>query len=389
MVTGLSALALLLAAQIVFLLIPSALILSYSHVLRPLSYAVALIVVCVFYGRNRRPVLKKQLSIMLAGLGVGFYFGGLLVGGLIFGFARNGMFSGFFTIIYHVWVYGAVAIMAEILRFKLVKASFGVGRINRHNMAILLTLVYTFADLDALRGFMSLGTMSVADFFFGSVVSALALNVVLTYIAYDGALPALILLRGTYSLTPVFLPILPNVSSVAWSVIECFLLLLTFSVYRLGMTGQRGRLAILLKRKARHQKKSVVSYITVAILAALLIAFNLRAFNYFPVVVITDSMTGEIDRGSIVFVEKLKQENVLTSVNVGDVIHYKHETIEIMHRVVEFGYSVGGERVYITKGDANPTVDAFPVEMAQVIGVSRSFIPYAGYPVVWLGMILK
>lgn len=35
---------------------------------------------------------------------------------------------------------------------------------------------------------------------------------------------------------------------------------------------------------------------------------------------------------------------------------------------------------FITKGDANDTADAFPVSEDQVIGITKHYIPYIGYP---------
>jgi signal peptidase len=255
-------------------------------------------------------------------------------------------------------------------------------------MAVAITLVFTFVQFDALRGFIHFGG-SPSTLFFGSIAPLLALNAVLTYMAHDGALSALVLLRAVYSLAVVFLPVLPNISGVAWAVIECAMLLITLTAYRYAMTDQRGQLAIAEKRREKYRRKPIISYMVTAGLVLVLIAFNLRAFPIFPVVVLTDSMAGAVDSGSIVFVERVQPANVLTSVGIGDVILYRQGSIEIMHRVIEFDYTIAGERVFITQGDNNPTADHRPVEMGQVLGISRSYIPYLGYPALWLRMIFR
>jgi len=124
-------------------------------------------------------------------------------------------------------------------------------------------------------------------------------------------------------------------------------------------------------------------------LTVFLAMFGLRMFSYFPVVVLTGSMAGAVDRGSIVFVEKLNAADVLNSVNEGDIIHYKYKNNEVMHRIIEFRYNESGERLYITKGDANPIADSIPVKAGQILGISRSYIPYAGYPLVILNAIFN
>jgi signal peptidase len=385
LIIGLSALALLIAAQAAFIFVPAALILAYTHALRPFAYAAALIVACVFFGADKRPLPKGRLSILLAGFGVGLYCAGLLVAGLIFGVARNGKVSDLSALGYHAWIYGTVAVTAETLRYKLMK---GTPARYRANVAVILTLAYTLAELDGLRSFINAGGAGAADFFFCGIAPTLILNAVLTCIACEGALPALVLLRGAYSLVPVFLPVLPDVGGAAWAVGECALLFATIILYRLAMNGQRGRLAVAAKRRGKYQKKAVSGYIITAAMAALLIAFNLRLFAYFPVVVLTGSMTGAIDTGAVAFVKKIEPEKVLAAVNVGDVIVYKQGNIEILHRVIELDYNAMGERVYITKGDANQTADAAPVEQWQVLGISRSYLPYIGYPSLWLKMMI-
>ena len=43
-----------------------------------------------------------------------------------------------------------------------------------------------------------------------------------------------------------------------------------------------------------------------------------------------------------------------------------------------------GNKMFITKGDHNNTIDATEVAMEDVIGKVSFVIPYIGYPSVWL-----
>jgi len=374
-------LALLLAAQVVFYVVPSELVLFFTHTVRPSSYTAALIVVCVFYGVDKRPIPKKRLSVMLAGFGVGFYYAGFLVACLIFGYGNKHVANDLSAFANLVWIHATVIILAELIRFKLIKTT---RKRHRNTIAVLLTLIFTFIQLDILRGISHAGA---ADAIFSNILPTLALNATLTYIAFSGTLGALMMLRCVYSLTPVFLPVLPNVSVVTWAVLECVMLFITVILHHHGMMDKR--MAVMDQRRERYRKKSLTGIVALVSLAALLVAFNLRAFPYFPVVILTESMSGAIERGSVVFVKKLHSDDVLANVQQGDIIHFQSGQIEIMHRVIEFRYNAAGERVFITKGDANPNADIFPVEMAQVLGISWAYIPYAGYPSIWLRMIFN
>jgi len=91
-------------------------------------------------------------------------------------------------------------------------------------------------------------------------------------------------------------------------------------------------------------------------------------------------------RGSMVIVEKISAMDV----KVGDIIQYKAPDKMITHRIIQIDLADdgSGERIFITKGDNNPSADE-PVKPVQIIGVIRAEIPYIGYPTVWLKEMMK
>ena len=96
--------------------------------------------------------------------------------------------------------------------------------------------------------------------------------------------------------------------------------------------------------------------LVLAALAALLLipaAMGLQRY-----VIVSGSMTGTYDRGSVVFDDVVPTR----SLHVGDVITYRpppgaHVDHLITHRIVAIHHGPKGERVYRTRGDANPTRD--------------------------------
>jgi signal peptidase len=127
------------------------------------------------------------------------------------------------------------------------------------------------------------------------------------------------------------------------------------------------------------------------VLCALLIAAGI-AFGTFLVVpgvlgweryvIVSGSMTGTYDRGSLVFDEVV----ATTSLKVGDVITYKPPADAgpkglVTHRLVKiFRDPKSGARVYRTKGDANPAADPwrFYLTDKQVARVVTG-VPDAGF----------
>jgi signal peptidase len=97
-------------------------------------------------------------------------------------------------------------------------------------------------------------------------------------------------------------------------------------------------------------------------------------------VIVTGSMTGTYDTGSVVFTENVP----VADLRVGDVITYapppgESPTELVTHRIAEIK-TVNGEQVFRTKGDANTTVDPWKFQLedttqARVV----SSVPYVGH----------
>ena len=113
------------------------------------------------------------------------------------------------------------------------------------------------------------------------------------------------------------------------------------------------------------------------------------AFGLHRYVILTGSMTGTYDPGSIVFDKQVPT----SSLEVGDAITYapppgmspNHELVT--HRIVRIAPGRGGQRVFQTKGDANKTADRwrFNLPAAEQDKVVFS-LPYAGYVFAVLGV---
>jgi len=369
----------LLMTQYAFFIAPNMLVMPYHRIIRPAVYVSVFIIIFIFTDKGKRPVPKGRQSLIIANLGILMYFMAMFAIGLLFGFGKNPMAPGFAAVINNLWIYGTLRLMAELIRFTIIK---NTPDKNRLLTCVIITAAFALLELDDIRSALNFGfSGGWAAFFFGFAFPSLAVNAALTYMAFESSFTAVLLMRFAYSLTPVLLPVLPNVPKTVWAVVSNAVLFVTLIIYSKNMSDRSGRQKQAVKKRAKY-RKSPVSACALSAAAALLLAFTLRVFSYFPVAVLTGSMAGAIDRGSVVFIEKLNPENVIVNVKEGDVIHYKHRDVEIIHRVVEFSYNSMGERMYITKGDANPSADAYFVEREQILGIARAKIPYIGYPFV-------
>ncbi len=101
-------------------------------------------------------------------------------------------------------------------------------------------------------------------------------------------------------------------------------------------------------------------------------------FGYRVLQVVTDSMEPTIADQTCIIIEKVEQEEI----QVGDIITFVSESPEIRgflntHRISELEVDeVTGEIWYITKGDASPQPDPYPVAFEQVVGRYVSELPF-------------
>ena len=111
--------------------------------------------------------------------------------------------------------------------------------------------------------------------------------------------------------------------------------------------------------------------IILLVLACLLIVPNLIGFKSFAV--ISGSMEPNIHVGSIVYAKPVDYKEL----KVGDVISFKiNDSTMVTHRINSIHEK---NNSFITKGDANNTVDGTPVPYQNIVGKVKFTVPFIGY----------
>ena len=112
------------------------------------------------------------------------------------------------------------------------------------------------------------------------------------------------------------------------------------------------------------------------------------ALGYQRYVIVSGSMTGTYDRGSLVYDEEVP----VSQLRVGDVITYappagaSPEKL-VTHRIFAIGRNADGERSFRTKGDANATPDPWRFTLDKPTQAKVAFsVPYVGYPLAALSI---
>lgn len=121
-----------------------------------------------------------------------------------------------------------------------------------------------------------------------------------------------------------------------------------------------------------------------ALLAGVVVAMLVllpSLFGWQRYAIVSGSMTGTYDRGSLVLDEVVP----VADLRVGDVITYLPPRGSgpdhlITHRIAWIGRDAAGGRVYRTKGDANPVADPWTFSLGRPTQARvRAGVPYVGY----------
>ncbi len=120
-------------------------------------------------------------------------------------------------------------------------------------------------------------------------------------------------------------------------------------------------------------------YLVLISLLGLWLGVVLLATGWRPVVIVGESMAPSLRVGDVLLVEDHPQELL----GQRTVITFEPRAGEglITHRIYEV---LPDSQSYVTKGDANQSVDTDPVSPSQVEGVGRLVVPILGLPVIWL-----
>ena len=112
------------------------------------------------------------------------------------------------------------------------------------------------------------------------------------------------------------------------------------------------------------------------LMVALAVGITLLPFalGYKPVIVLSGSMEPQYPVGSIIYYKNTDFDNI----NIGDAITFKLGGGALAtHRVIQ---KDSENKLFITKGDNNQSVDVQPVAAAAVVGrIGKIVIPYGGF----------
>jgi signal peptidase len=204
----------------------------------------------------------------------------------------------------------------------------------------------------------------------GTVLPTASENLLASFLALVGGPVAAIAYRGALEAFEWFSPILPDLTWMTTALVGTL-------APAAGLLIVRGLSAPEAGEEDEAEAgpaPSLAPWMIAAFAAVALLWFNTGMLGVNPHVISGHSMQPEFDLGDMVITRDVSP----ASIEEGDVIWFRQDGINVIHRVMEVR-SERGETLFITQGDNNNAPDHQPVAANQVEGKVILVVPKIGW----------
>ena len=331
----------------------------------------AVITVCFIKKRISYSINKREV-FMLATVVAVLYAILTEMTGLYFTYYKNPYFITVRILAEQVLPLAAIIVSVELIRVVLLAQknklvdffSFFIG---------ILAEILAFSSLVGITNF-----NRFMDLVGLTLFPAFTANLYYHYISKRyGALPN-IAFRLIITLYTYFIP---TITGMADSLASCIKLI--FPIITLALTSAMFEKKTKVVRKGSRKLSAVATVLTAAIVVSIAMLISCQ-FQFGALVIATESMTGEINKGDMIIYERYEGQPI----KEGQVIVFTDNGSRIVHRVVKI-VTIGNETRYFTKGDANEDLDMGYRLAEDIVGLTDIKVAFIGYPTLWLREITK
>ena len=332
-----------------------------------LAVVLAVCAPIVYFVIKKRDILsiyKRQVLLLMFVIAL-LYLMVYYLTGLHFGFYR--FKESFATIIKSIILISVTAVGIETIRMVFMQQDSKL-------LCVIAFLVGVIADLLLELNGTSFKTFNkFMDFIGLCLFPAITLNLLLCYLVkHFGVLPG-ICYRLIVAIIPLFITVTPAIPQSLLSFVQ-LVLPIVILVFIKGLYEKK-------KREKKRVNRAVAIALTCVSLACMttVIAVISCQFSICAVVIATESMTGELNKGDMVVYERFND----SFVKENEIVVFNNSGARVVHRVIKVEI-VNGQYRYITKGDYNDVPDSGYITNSDIIGVVRFKIAYMGYPTLWM-----
>lgn len=294
--------------------------------------------------------------------------------GMLFGYQNSPYSHDILSVIKNIWSYVGIIVCQEFVRETLC-----TGNRIKWYWYLLITLLFTVFEINFYRiGNNFIDGETLFKYASVTLLPVLARNMLFTYMAVVGGYGCNLCFRIPIMLCTLLMPLFPDMK---WFWTALFDLLIVVIVFVQVNYIQQKKVSRSNRRSLRKEKLSHV--IPVIALLILFVSFVAGVFKYMPVAIMSNSMASVIERGDVVVIQKLSDEEK-KNLKVNDIIQYTLDGSSVVHRIIKIDQVTENNYVFTTKGDNNNAEDFLPVNLDQIKGKVLFKVKKIGYPSVFL-----
>ena len=333
------------------------------------SAAVAIIFLKSFKILPLERVVLLKYMIVLGLLYVGLYY----AMGAYAGYAVNNIQFGWFSIGNFILPIGVTIVSAEIIRAKLLCFTDKYSKITAYMIGVLSEIIIYMAVYDTTQ-------LAQLLLLVGLIGASITSNLLYNYVSSRFGAGSIIAYRLITVLYAYIIPVLPDVYAFFVSFYRMMTPLFIYWVINRTFVGRES--------KALARESSVLEKAFGVVACIVMVGFIMLVscqFSLGAIVVGSGSMTGAIDKGDVVIMQKVDSGE---SLREGDIIVFNKRNERIIHRIIKISTVAGTDRYY-TKGDVNDSEDEGYVTEDELVGKVVFKVPTIGWPTLWLKEVFK
>lgn len=327
---------------------------------------------------KKRPILsmhRKPVLLLITVIGL-LYLMFYYVSALAVGFTKTGYglrTSILFSLILPI---GGIIVGTELIRFVICSQK------NRW-ATFLCYLSCLGADMVICANFAGITTFSAfMDVVALTLIPGVFYNLFYNYITVRYGFWPNIVFRA---LTVWVFYLIPYGSAISDSLLALFNLFLPLVMYLFidALYERKKRYALGNQSRVRRIASRTLTIIAVIIMIGTVMLIS-NHFYYGALVIATESMTGELNKGDVAIFERYEDQFL----KEGQVVVFEQNGSMVVHRIADIKIINENTRYY-TKGDVNDANDAGWRTEDDIIGLVNYKVPYIGFPTLWLRSLFK
>lgn len=302
------------------------------------------------------------------------------ISGLFIGFNKTGYNLRVISILENIIPVILIITMTEIIRYIFItKCSL------YKTIYLLLMIVFILFDITLSINRYNLQILDeLVNVIISIILPSISKNIMLNYLTLKVGYKPAILYRFIFELPIYFFPIFPDFGMYIESILKIVSPAILMYMIHYSFEKIRNKEVIIKKTKFNYE---TINLIVFSIIILMIVSLSSGWFKYYFLTIGSESMTGSINKGDIIIVKKLN-DNEINNLKEGDILVFQHSKKIIVHRIVRI-LVIQNNNYFYTKGDYNESEDGYPIEKKDIIGTTSFRMPYLGYPAVWLNELVR